>query len=407
MNAYGLLGETLGHSFSPQIHALLADYEYGLYPTPREELEAFLNTTALSGMNVTIPYKKDVLSCCAWQSEAVQRIGSANTLVKEADGWHAYNTDYMGFRYLLESCGCSPKGKKVVVLGSGGASLAVRVALEDMEAGQIVIVSRSGEDNYGNLHRHADAAILVNTTPVGMYPQVGEAPVNLEAFPACEAVFDIVYNPSRTALLLQAEEKGLLHRGGLAMLVAQAHRAAELFTGREIPKAKIEEILHVLEKQTQNLILIGMPGCGKSSVGRALAGLTGRKFMDSDVTLQEMTGMFPADIIREQGEAAFRGQETEALRQLGKESGLVIATGGGCVTRPENYPLLHQNGKIIWLQRDLELLPTDGRPLSQQGSLEKLYEMRKALYERFADYVVNNDAGSPAETARKILEALS
>jgi len=268
-----------------------------------------------------------------------------------------------------------------------------------------VTISRSGENNYDNLFLHEDARVLVNTTPVGMYPQNGAAPVSLDAFPHCEAVFDIVYNPRRTQLLLQAQRRGLIHQGGLSMLVAQAYKSAELFTGREIPKARIEEVLHALSTQMENIILVGMPGCGKTSIGKLLAQRTGRPFLDADEELEKAMGKSPAQIIQEQGEAAFRAAETRILSDLGKRSGCVIATGGGCVTREENDDLLHQNGKIFWIRRSLEKLPTDGRPLSQQNSLETLYRQREALYARFADGVVEND-GSIEAAADKIWEAI-
>ena len=403
---YGLLGEHLGHSFSPQIHAMLCGYEYKLYEQERENLNSFLDNCGLDGMNVTIPYKKDVLPYCAWLSDAVKRIGSANTLVKREDGWHAYNTDYFGFKLMVESTGIEPAGRKCVILGSGGAMLAVRTALEDMGAKEIVVVSRGGENNYDNLHLHADAQIVVNATPVGMYPNVGKAAASLESFPSCIAAFDIVYNPARTEFIMQAEQKGIPCRSGLYMLVAQAHRAAELFTGLEIPRERIEEVLRVLENQTHNIILIGMPGCGKSSVGKALAELCAKRFVDADEKLFETFGMSAGEMINSHGEEYFRQRETEVLAELGKQSGLVIATGGGCVTRKENYKLLHQNGEIFWLRRSLDKLPTEGRPLSQQGSLEAMFEKRAPMYEAFADFVIDNDSGSIEDTANAILEAL-
>jgi len=405
MGKYALLGEKLGHSFSPQIHSMLCGYEYGLCEVEKSQLRQFLETSELDGMNVTIPYKKAVLPYCTYLSDSVKRIGSANTLVKRADGWHAYNTDYMGFRYMVESCGFSVEGRKVLVFGAGGASLAVCTALEDMKAGEIIVISRQGENNYGNLARHADAEVLVNTTPVGMYPHTGEAVIDLDDFPAAKAVFDVVYNPVRTELILQAERRGLINRSGLSMLVAQAHRSAELFTGSEIPKSRIEEILRVLENQTCNIVLIGMPGCGKSSVGKALAEKTGRTFIDADDYLMEKTGLFAGDMILKHGEDYFREQESAVLAELGKQSGLIIATGGGCITRERNYPLLHQNGQIFWLKRDLAKLPTDGRPLSQQNPLDELYEKRKALYERFADTVIDNNSSAIEQAVEHILEA--
>ena len=403
---YGLLGEHLGHSFSPQIHAMLCGYEYKLYEQERDNLPAFLEGCPLNGMNVTIPYKKDVLPHCAWLSDAVKRIGSANTLVKRADGWHAYNTDYFGFRLMVESTGISPEGKKCVILGSGGAMLAVRTALEDMGAGEIVVVSRGGENNYDNLCLHSDAAIVVNATPVGMYPNVGKVAASLGSFPKCEAAFDIVYNPARTAFIMEAEEKGIVCRSGLYMLVAQAHRAAELFTGAELPRERIEEILRVLENQTHNIVLVGMPGCGKSSVGKVLARLSDKKFVDADEKLFETFGMSAGDMINTHGEEYFRLRESEVLAELGKQSGLVIATGGGCVTREENYRHLHQNGEIFWLRRSLDKLPTEGRPLSQRGSLEAMLSKRAPMYERFSDFVIDNDTGSIEDSAKAILEAI-
>ncbi len=406
MEKYGLLGEHLGHSFSPRIHAMLCGYEYKLYERQRHELPAFLGDCGLAGMNVTIPYKKDVLPHCAWLSDAVKRIGSANTLVKREDGWHAYNTDYFGFRRMVESMNVDPSGKKAVILGSGGAMLAVRTALEDMGAREIIVVSRSGENNYDNLHLHADAEIVVNATPVGMYPNVGKAAASLDSFPNCKAVFDIVYNPARTAFIMQAEEKGIPCRSGLYMLVAQAHRAAELFTGKDIPIERIDEILRVLENETKNIVLVGMPGSGKSSVGAALAELCGKTLVDADEKLYETFGMSAGDMINTHGEDYFRAKETEVLSELGKQSGLIIATGGGCVTREENYKHLHQNGEIFWLRRRLDKLPTDGRPLSQRGSLEEMFKKRAPMYERFADYVIDNDSGSVLDAAKAILEAI-
>jgi len=299
-----------------------------------------------------------------------------------------------------------PSGKKAVILGSGGAMLAVRTALEDMGAREIIVVSRSGENNYDNLQLHADAEIVVNATPVGMYPNVGKAAASLDSFPNCKAAFDIVYNPARTAFIMQAEEKGIPCRSGLYMLVAQAHRAAELFTGKDIPIERIDEILKILENETKNIVLVGMPGSGKSSVGAALAELSGKTLVDADDKLYESFGMSAGDMINTYGEDYFRAKETEVLAELGKQSGLIIATGGGCVTREENYKHLHQNGEIFWLRRSLDKLPTAGRPLSQRGSLEEMFKKRAPMYQRFADYVIDNDSGSVIDTAKAVLEAI-
>ena len=405
MQSFGLLGEKLSHSFSPQIHSLLADYEYGLYPVEREDLELFLAQAPLDGMNVTIPYKKEVLPMCAWMSDAVRRIGSANTLVKKDNGWHAYNTDYMGFRYMVESSGCFVKGEKVLVLGSGGASLAVCAALEDMQAGQIVVISRSGENNYNNLHLHKDAAVVVNTTPVGMYPDIGISPVELTLFPHLTGVLDVVYNPLRTALFMQAEARGIPCSCGLPMLAAQAWRAAELFTGTDIPVARMEQVLEDLTKERQNIVLIGMPGCGKSTVGTLLAKKLGRDHIDLDRMIEEKSGKPIPAIFAEDGEAFFRALETQCVQDAGQKTGCVISTGGGVVTREENYSPLHQNGIILHLTRKLDLLPTDGRPISQKTDMAALWQQRKALYERFADRTIRNN-GTPEETLASIEQEL-
>lgn len=404
MGGYGLLGEKLGHSFSPRIHALFGDTPYDLYEKQPEDLEDFLLHGSLSGMNVTIPYKKTVIPYCAALTETAQRIGSVNTLVRRADGsLLGDNTDYYGFDCLLRRAGMDPRGKKVLVLGSGGASLTVQMVLRDRGAKQVVVISRGGEDNYQNLTRHADAEMIVNTTPVGMYPNNGESPVDLRAFPACSAVADVVYNPARTALLLQAEKLGIPCAGGLVMLVAQARRSAERFLGRDFDDRILDRVLHTLERETENIVLIGMPGCGKSSLGRALAKELGKTFVDADQELIRRAGKSILDIFAQEGESGFRKRETEVLRQLGKQSGLVIATGGGCVTRAENKPLLRQNGRLIWVRRPVSLLPTEGRPLSQRGNLEEMARVRMPLYADFADHIVDN-TGTPEEALRKLKE---
>ena len=401
----GLLGRKLGHSYSPAIHAQLGGYEYALYEKEPEELPDFLQRGDFTGLNVTIPYKKAVVPYCTALSETAQLLGSVNTLLRRPDGTlYGHNTDYDGFLSLVRQSGVEAAGKKALVLGSGGASVTAQAVLRTLGA-QVVVISRSGEDNYENLSRHADAAIVVNTTPVGMYPHNGERPVDLTAFPACRAVYDIVYNPERTALMLQAEALGIPAFGGLHMLVAQAKAASELWQGKPIPHSEISRIEGLLRAGMRNLVLIGMPGCGKSTVAAALGEALGREVCDSDALIEELAGMPIPEIFAQQGEAAFRAYETQAIAQLGKRSGIVLATGGGCVTREENYPLLHQNGTILWLQRDLAALPTDGRPLSQAGKLEAMYEVRRPLYARFADHTISNN-GSVEQTVAAVKEAL-
>jgi len=401
---YGLLGEKLGHSYSPQIHGFLADYEYKLYEVERDKVADFLKETELSGMNVTIPYKKTVMDACVSLSETARKMGCVNTLVKEADGWHGYNTDYYGFCALVRKSGIAIAGKKVLVLGSGGASNTVCRAVEDMNAREVRVISRSGEDNYSNLDKHADAEIIVNTTPVGMYPNNGKSAVDLALFPKLEGVLDVIYNPARTALMLQAEALGIKNAGGLYMLTAQAKRSSELFTGKAVDDSEIGRITDILSSGMRNIILIGMPGCGKSEIGHLLAEQTGRRFIDADEAIEESAGCSIPEIFEKEGEAGFRARETKVLEELGKLSGAVIATGGGCVTRQDNYPLLHQNGILIWIKRDINKLPTHGRPISQSNSLEKLYETRRSMYESFADVSIDNNKDKD-QAVKAVMEA--
>ena len=399
----GLLGRKLGHSYSPQIHAHLGSYRYALFEKEPEELEAFLKNGDFNGLNVTIPYKKDVIPYLDELSPAAERLGAVNTIVRRPDGrLVGHNTDYFGFRWLVKKSGLAVAGKKVLVLGSGGASNTAVAVLWELGA-DVVVISRSGENNYENLDRHADAAVIVNTTPVGMYPNTGKSPLSLEHFPALEGVLDVVYNPARTQILLDASARGLITENGLWMLVAQAKESAEWFTGRKIEDEVIARIHRALRRQMENIILVGMPGCGKTTVGQQLAQTLGRRFVDADEALEAKAGRKITQIIPAEGEAAFRTLETETLAELGKQSGLVIATGGGCVTQQRNFDLLHQNGAVFWLTRDLRKLPTDGRPLSQTGRLGEMFAQRQPLYRRFADWEISND-GPVEETLKAILQ---
>ena len=400
----GLLGRKLGHSYSPQIHALLGNYSYQLFEKEPEEIGDFLKNGDFTGLNVTIPYKKEVIPFLDELSPAAARLGAVNTIVRRDGKLIGHNTDYFGFRWLVQESGLQVAGKKALVLGSGGASSTAAAVLQELGA-KVTVISRSGENNYGNLERHADAAVIANTTPVGMYPNTGKSALSLEGFPRLEGVLDAVYNPARTQILLDAERRGLAAVNGLWMLVAQAKESAEWFTGEEIPDSRIAKIHHALRLQMENIILIGMPGCGKTSVGQQLAQKLGKKFVDADESLEARVCRKITDIIPNDGEAAFREMESETLAELGKQSGLVIATGGGCVTQPQNYPLLHQNGTIFWLKRELDKLPTDGRPLSQKGTLGQMYEARMPLYRRFADAAISNDS-SITETASAICRKL-
>ena len=402
----GLLGKKLGHSYSPRIHSLLGDYEYLLYEKNEDELEDFLLNGRWDGLNVTIPYKKAVIKYCDKLSPAALRTGSVNTLVKTGDNRiTGDNTDLYGFSSMLDRTGTDLSGKKALVLGSGGASLSVRTALQERGA-NVLVISRSGEDNYDNLSRHHDAAVIVNTTPVGMYPANGISPVEPADFKNCEAVLDIIYNPCRTALVMKAQELGIKSGSGLHMLVAQALRSSELFTGSSIQISEIDRIEKQLSFEMQNIILTGMPGSGKSTIARILGEMTGKAVAELDDEILKATGYTPEKYIESFGEAAFRKAESQIAERFGKESGLIISTGGGVVTVESNYPLLHQNGVIFWIRRNIDVLPVDSRPLSKAQGLSQMYEKRKPMYERFADAAVDNDS-DPRETARRILKHLT
>lgn len=399
----GLLGRKLGHSFSPRIHSFFGSYSYDLFEVEPEKLDEFMSGDSFDALNVTIPYKKAVIPHCAELSEAARAIGSVNTIVRRPDSnLFGDNTDAAGFAAMLHRLNVAPAGKKALVLGSGGASLTVQHVLRQAGA-QVIVISRSGEDNYENLDRHADAAILVNTTPVGMYPNNGAAALSLSHFPRLEAVLDLIYNPARTALILDAMERNIPALGGLTMLVEQARAAAERFTDGSIARERAEAVLRLLQAETQNIVLIGMPGCGKSTIGQLLAQKLGRSFADADAAIVEKIGMTIPDYFASHSEAEFRAVETQVLSELGKQSGLVIATGGGCVTRMENRNLLRQNGRLFFLKRDLHLLPKSGRPLSQANSLEKMYQARLPLYRAFADAEIDN-MGATEDTVARILE---
>lgn len=402
----GLLGEHLSHSFSPQIHAHLGAYPYKLYEVRPEDLCAFLKDTPFTGINVTIPYKKSVIPFCDKLTPTAALLGAVNTVIRQPNGTLlGHNTDYQGFRSMVEHSGLSVTGKKVLVLGSGGASATVVAVLKELGATPVVI-SRTGENNYSNLYNHRDAAVIVNTTPVGMYPHNGSSPVELDTFPVLEGVLDLIYNPHKTALLIQAEARKLITENGLWMLIAQAKESAEYFTGTKIDDRIIHSIYSQLMRQTENIVLIGMPGCGKSTVGKLLAEKLQQEFMDADAVIESETGLSIPTIFAQGGEMAFRKVETHVLEKLGKRSGKIIATGGGCVTVPENYNLLHQNGLIIWLKRDIDILPTEGRPLSSKNTLHTLYKAREPLYKQFCDITVDNN-GQPEHTVSMILSALS
>lgn len=403
---FGLLGQKLGHSYSPEMHRMLGGYDYDLFEREPEELAQFFAEAAFDGINVTIPYKKAVIPFCAELSPNAAKIGSVNTIVKLPDGrLRGDNTDYCGFEYLVKSLGVDVRGKKCLVLGDGGVAPTIRAVLADLGADKIVTVSRKGEDNYENLSRHADADVLVNTTPVGMFPNNGVAAVDITLFSGLAAVFDVVYNPSRTRLLLDAEEQGIPCAGGLSMLAAQAKRACELFTAEEIDDGRIREVTDAIAFKMKNIAIIGMPGCGKTTTALELSRLTGRPLCDLDGEIERRAGMSIPEIFKNKGEDKFRRLETEALADVSKRSGVIIATGGGVVTRAENRGLLRQNSTVVFLDReDLSTLAKCGRPVSQTKSAEQLAAERMPMYRAWSDVTVK--CVDQLRNAENILEAI-
>ncbi|MBQ3224656.1 MAG: AAA family ATPase [Oscillospiraceae bacterium] len=396
----GLLGERLGHSYSKQIHACLADYEYELYGVPREKAAEMIKSGEFDGLNVTIPYKELAYSLCDWHDEFAADAKSVNTVVHRDGKICGYNTDVFGFMTMVERAGICFGGKNIVILGSGGTSKTAYLASKKMNAKKITVVSRSGEVNYDNVYSLSDTEIIVNTTPVGMYPKNGESPVDLARFPKLCGAVDVIYNPAQTEFIFQAEALSIPRVSGLSMLAAQAFRACEIFTGKSLSPDLVDTAVKDVMRSTSNIVLIGMPGSGKSTIAALLAEKTGRKLVDTDEEIRTRFGS-PADIINTSGEDEFRKIETEVVCEFGRESGLIISTGGGVVVKDRNLPLLSQNGRIYLIERDLERLATDGRPLSID--VGKLYAERKNAYLRFADVKVDNNA-SPEEAAKQILK---
>ncbi len=393
MKRFGLLGRTLKHSYSPQIHEeLCGEYEYKLYEKEPDEVENFAKTTDLDGFNVTIPYKEVMLTLCDEVSNRAVAIGCVNTVLRKDDGTlYGDNTDAQGFLTLLKFGNIDVKGKNVMVLGGGGSSRTVKFVCAEEGAKKIVVISRTGEYNYDNLHLNSDAEIIVNTTPVGMFPKNGNSPISLSDFPKCTGVVDLIYNPSETALVLEAKRRNISAVSGLMMLISQGRVAAEKFCGHEISRETELKTYNILQTKMRNILLIGMPGCGKSTIGKMLAATLSREFTDSDALIAEKCGAPTHVVLTEKGEPYFRSVETQVLSEVCKHSSLVISTGGGCITIPENYDILKQNSIVIFIERELKLLPKKNRPISQKANMSELYAKRLPLYRKFADFSVLNN----------------
>jgi len=402
---FGLLGRTLGHSFSPRIHNALGNTNYELFEREPSQLQEFFANPELQGINITFPYKVNALEACDVVDPRAERIGCVNTMVRKDGKWHGYNTDYDGFVFTLKHAGIDVSDKECIILGDGASSATVHVALEDLGAKSITHLSRKTAPLYTDAPNYYETAqIIINCTPIGMYPHNPASLIDIMQFSKLEGVVDLIYNPRRTVLLLQAEMMDIPHCDGLPFLVAQGVEAANHFQGESFGTKEIEQILRDMRREKENIILIGMPGVGKTTVGKAIGKEMGRTCIDVDQELAKEIGDI-STYITEQGEAAFREKEAEMIAKLGTETGLVISTGGGCVTVPKNYAHLRQNGRIYQLTQPVEKLSTSGRVLSGGGieRLRELEETRTPMYESFAQCIVEHNRNAP-ETVAVILE---
>lgn len=405
---YGLIGEKLGHSFSKPIHEKIGGYEYEIKEIVAQDLDGFMKERAFSGINVTIPYKTQVIPYLDYIDPIAEKIGAVNTISNRVNRLYGYNTDFFGMKMLIEKQGFDFTGKKVVVLGSGGTSRTAVAVCESFGAKEIVVVSRKGEVNYSNLYTfHADADYIINTTPVGMYPDNLSSPVDLSFFKKLKGVTDVVYNPLKTRLCLEAVDRGIKAEGGLYMLAAQAVFACEKFLDSSLDIKKVtDEVFGEILSEKRNIVLIGMPGSGKTTIGKALSERTGKSFIDTDEMIAETHGVI-SDIFAQKGEEYFRELEAEKVKEASLKNGTVIATGGGAVLRRENIEALRQNGDIFFLNRPLEdIIPTADRPLSSdRAALEKRFKERYDIYKASADYEIQID-GNVENAVSRIMEKL-
>ena len=402
---FGLLGRTLGHSFSPRIHSALGNTNYELFECEPSQLQEFFADPELQGINITIPYKVNALEACDVVDPRAERIGCVNTMVRKDGKWHGYNTDYDGFVFTLQHAGIDVAGKECIILGDGASSATVHVALEDLGAKNIVHLSRKTAPFYGDAPNYYETAqIIINCTPIGMYPHNPANLIDITQFSKLEGVIDLIYNPRRTILLLQAEMMEIPHCDGLPFLVAQGVEAANHFQGESFGTKEIEQILRDMRREKENIILIGMPGVGKTTVGKALGEEMSRTCIDVDHELEKEIGDI-STYITEQGEPAFREKEAEMIAKFGTQTGLIISTGGGCVTVPKNFAHLRQNSRIYQLTQPIENLSTTGRVLSSGGieRLRELEEIRTPMYESFAQCIIEHNRNAP-ETVAAILE---
>lgn len=402
-----LIGKKLGHSYSVPIHKALGNNDYSLLEIPPEGVEAFMRKHDFDGINVTIPYKETVLPYLDEISERANKIGSVNTVVNRNGKLYGDNTDYYGFSYMAQSAGISFKNRKVLILGSGGTSLTAQAVTRDEGAREIVVVSRKGENNYDNLYLHYDAEIIINCTPVGMFPNINDRIIDLEPFSALFGVIDVIYNPSNTNILIDAKKRGIAHTNGLTMLVAQAKLAHELFFDTKVDDSVIEKIRRRLELEKLNIVFVGMPGCGKTTISNIIANELNRELLDTDDMIVEDQSRSIPDIFAADGEAYFRDIEAECVKKACLNEKKVIATGGGAILREDNRRAIMRNSIVIWLNCPIKRLARNGRPLSSEDDMKmcEMLDKRIPFYKEVSDIVIETDT-DPSVTAKAVIDSL-